>query len=96
MKEISAREKQKYLVISMCMMCVSGVSFSLCVKWQNETPGYQGANFDHAYFQSFFLSVGKSLAFIVYAVKKVIYKEDQATVASMKENIAINSDSSED
>ena len=76
MSDLSVKEKQRYLIISMCMMLVAGISFSLCVKWQNETPGYHGTGFDHAYFQSFFLSVGKSLAFIVYAVKKVIYKEE--------------------
>lgn len=77
----------------MCMQLIAGISFSLVVKWQNETPGERGFNFDHAYFQSFFLSVGKSLALIVYAVKKVIYKDEGAVAADIQ---AINSDRNED
>jgi signal transduction histidine kinase len=96
MKDLSLKDKQKYLVISICMLCLSGITISLCVKWQNETPGYQGKNFDHAYFQSIFVSLGKSLAFVVYAVKKFINKEEQPKIISMKENMAINSDSCED
>jgi signal transduction histidine kinase len=97
MKDLTLKDKQKYLVISICMLCVAGIAISLCVKWQNETPGYQDKNFDHAYFQTFFLSVGKSLAFVVYSVKKFIYREEQQPeVITMKENKAINSDISED
>jgi hypothetical protein len=56
---------------------LGGVFFSLSIKWQNETSGYGGYKFDHAYFQSFFLSVGKSLALIVYAVKQRINKKKE-------------------
>lgn len=76
----------------MCLICVAGFSYSVSVKWQNETPGYQGLHFDHAYFQTLFLSIGKSLALVVYAAKKVIYKEKKISLTSRKMNEAINSD----
>ena len=59
------------------MQLLGGVFFSLSIKWQNETSGYGGYKFDHAYFQSFFMSIGKSFAFIAYAFKQRINKKEE-------------------
>lgn len=51
------------------LVVVTGATYSIVQKWQNETKGYKNENFDHPYFQSFVVTFGEMLSFVVYFIK---------------------------
>ena len=49
-KPIDARTKQIYVSFFLILLLIFGASNSILVKWQNETKGENGMEWDHPYF----------------------------------------------
>lgn len=71
------KRRQALVVFYFCLTVLSGSTYSIMQKIQNQTKGKEVA-FDHPFIQSFLTTMGEMMAFIVLAVKNMLERRKKA------------------